>query len=73
MEQEIDVIEEGKEEEIELQEEAIVIGSGTRDYEKLKNKPQINSVELLGNKSFEDLGAEFLTNMEIEELINNQS
>lgn len=32
--------------------------SGTYDYEKLINKPQINSVELIGNKSFEDLGLE---------------
>lgn len=27
-----------------------------KDYEKLKNKPQINGVELIGNKSLEDLG-----------------
>lgn len=26
------------------------------DYEKLTKKPQINSVELVGNKTFEDLG-----------------
>ena len=26
------------------------------DYEKLSKKPQINGVELIGNKSFEDLG-----------------
>ena len=29
---------------------------GTTDYELLENKPQINSVELLGNKSLTDLG-----------------
>ena len=28
----------------------------TKDYELLENKPQINSVELIGNKSLEDLG-----------------
>lgn len=33
-------------------------GSGTSDYEKLTNKPQINSVELSGNKSLQDLGAQ---------------
>lgn len=27
-----------------------------KDYEFLENKPQINSVELIGNKSSEDLG-----------------
>ena len=31
-------------------------GSGTTDYDDLSNKPQINSVELVGNKSFDDLG-----------------
>lgn len=29
---------------------------GTTDYEMLENKPQINGVELLGNKSLTDLG-----------------
>lgn len=33
-------------------------GGGTTDYEKLTNKPQINSVELSGNKSLQDLGAQ---------------
>jgi hypothetical protein len=31
-------------------------GGGTTDYTNLSNKPQINSVELTGNKSLEDLG-----------------
>lgn len=30
--------------------------SGTTDYTELKNKPQINGVELLGNKTTSDLG-----------------
>lgn len=30
-------------------------GSKTTDYEKLKNKPSINGIELIGNKSTEDL------------------
>ena len=29
---------------------------GTTDYPYLENKPQIEGVELVGNKSFEDLG-----------------
>ena len=33
-----------------------VITEFTKDYNLLDNKPQINSVELIGNKSFEDLG-----------------
>ena len=36
-------------------------GGATNDYEKLENKPQINSVTLEGNKSLEDLGIEKLT------------
>ena len=41
---------------------AIDVGSigggnvGTRDYEKLKNKPSINDVILVGNKTSDDLG-----------------
>lgn len=31
-------------------------GGGTTDYTQLTNKPQINSVELSGNKSLSDLG-----------------
>ena len=30
-------------------------GFGTHNYEKLKKKPSINSVELLGNKTSDDL------------------
>lgn len=32
------------------------IGTGTTDYEKLKNLPSINDVELVGNKTGEELG-----------------
>lgn len=32
------------------------VSSGTRDYNVLINKPQIESVELIGNKTFEELG-----------------
>ena len=41
------------------------------DYEKLKNKPSINGVELIKDKSFEDLGDHVLTNFEILELMKN--
>ena len=40
-----------------------------KDYEKLKNKPSINGVELIANKSFEELGEHVLTNFEILELM----
>ena len=40
-------------------------------YNDLSDKPKINSVELVGNKTFEDLGAERLTNSDIELIINS--
>lgn len=42
-----------------------------KDYEKLVNKPSINGVELIQDKSFEDLGDHVLTNFEILELMRN--
>ena len=42
-----------------------------KDYEKLKNKPSINGVELVADKSFEELGDHVLTNFEILELMKN--
>lgn len=41
------------------------------DYEKLHNKPKINGVELVQDKSFEELGDHILTNFEILELMKN--
>ena len=43
-------------------------GSGTSDYTQLTNKPQINSVELSGNKTSTDLG--LAGSSEVEELGN---
>ena len=36
-------------------------GGGTDNYEALDNKPQINGVTLIGNKTFQDLGLNFPT------------
>lgn len=48
---------------------------GTDDYEELENKPQINDVELLGNKTSTELNLQekmdSLTNTDIEEILNN--
>ena len=41
------------------------------DYEKLKNKPSINGVGLVQDKSFEYLVDHVLTNFEILELMKN--
>ena len=51
-----------------------VIPVPERDYEKLENKPQINGVTLIGNKSSEEIGIEEtepLTNLEIEALFQS--
>lgn len=42
------------------------------DYEDLFNKPSINGVELKGNKTFEQLGEETLTNSELKDIIDSQ-
>ena len=44
-------------------------GGGTNDYEELINKPKINNVTLIKNKTFSDLGLNSLTNMELESLL----
>lgn len=49
---------------------------GTSNYNYLINKPQINSIELVGNKTSSELKLqgemEALSNMDIENLLNNQ-
>ena len=42
-----------------------------KDYNNLKNKPQINEVELVNNKQLEDLNVTRLTNSEIENIIDS--
>lgn len=50
---------------VELQVAESLTSGGTTNYNALNNKPQINSVQLIGNKSFDDLGMSALTNMDI--------
>lgn len=38
------------------------------DYEKMVKKPRINEVELIGNKTFEELGLEECLNQDIEDM-----
>ena len=45
----------------ELEGEISVGGGGTTNYEDLNNKPQINGVELVGDKSLDDLGIDIPT------------
>lgn len=38
------------------------------NYEKLTKKPRINEVELVGNKTLEELGIEECTNQDIDDM-----
>lgn len=42
------------------------------DYNDLINHPSINGEELVGNKTFEQLGEETLTNSELKDIIDSQ-
>jgi hypothetical protein len=42
---------------------------GTTNYNLLENRPSIQSIELIGNRTFEDLGLSPMTPNEIENLI----
>ena len=53
---------------MELEETEKVPVTSADDYKALKNKPQINSVELQEDKSFEELGLVPLTNSELEKI-----
>ena len=56
-EKEIKIIPEIDETEIQVEQENIIINtSGTSDYNELINKPQINNIALIGNKTLDDLG-----------------
>lgn len=39
------------------------------DYNRLYNKPSIEGVELVGDKSFEELNLQTLTNTELENIL----
>lgn len=43
-----------------------------KDYEKLINKPSINGVELISDKSFEELGRDNIKNRTIKDIIDEQ-
>ena len=47
-------------------------GIGTKDYDTLYNKPRISGVELAGDKSFDELGMERMTNADIFNLIGGK-
>lgn len=57
---------------IQIEKTRTIIEGGTYDYEELNNKPSINGVTLIGNKTDADLGIKELSNLEIEALLNAQ-
>lgn len=64
----------GSDEKIELQfDDKIVpvISGGSNDYNDLNNKPSINGVQLVGNKTNEELLIQAISNSEIEDLLKN--
>lgn len=48
-----------------------VQGSILRNYSELTEKPKVNGVELNGEVSFKTLGITELSNIELEEMIQN--
>lgn len=48
-------------------------GGGTTNYNSLTNLPQINGVTLKGDKSFDDLGMQPLTNEQMNALLTTLS
>lgn len=42
---------------------------GTNDYNRLINKPRINAVELIGDKTFTDLHLDAITPQQIDEIM----
>lgn len=69
-EKEIKIIPENKENTIEIQREEIIFNQTiSGNYEDLSNKPKINDVELVGNKTLDDLG--IASKEYVDDLIGN--
>ena len=44
---------------------------GVRDYNLMSNKPSIEEITLVGNKSMSDFGDRELSNLEIQDIIDS--
>ena len=55
----------------EIDTDIVMSMGGTNDYNDLINKPSIEGVELVGDKTLEELGVEALTPQEIDAIINS--
>lgn len=60
----------------ELEKEGVLVGEVglpkcmcSNDYDDLVNKPSIEGVELMGDKSFEELNLQKITNTELENML----
>ena len=68
-----DILEPQMESEDELEVKLVEgIPVGVDDYEVLKNLPKVNGVTLKGDKSFESLGREKITNSQLKQIIDEQ-
>lgn len=62
-------VSDGGDQVVETGSDVVVVNTGgTDDYRKLVNKPSIESVTLVGNKTFGDLGVTTVTNQQILDL-----
>ena len=69
----ITLVPELEEQAINVEPELIVINtSGTSDYNSLSNKPQINNVELAGNKTLDELGIQAKGDYALSDDVNAQ-
>lgn len=51
----------------------VIVNHGeTKDYEKLENKPKLNSVELIGDRQLSEVGIDKITNAEIFNLLEGK-
>lgn len=71
-EQQVDVLQEGGEQNVGVNSECLIVTEAT-SYNRLYDKPQINGVELIGNRTSEEIHVQHemddITNQEIDNII----
>lgn len=51
----------------------VAVGGGSNNYAELRNRPRINGVELLGDKTNQELLIESIPNTEIEQMFKSST
>lgn len=54
-----------------FEENLALSGAFNKNYRDLSNKPQINGIELVGNKQFKDLGISEISNVELDNIFKD--